>query len=44
MNETKKIGITLRIEHIEKYVCPTITSEVLTGQAPFRFKDDSRQK
>ena len=28
------------IEHIEKYWCPTITSEQFTGVKPFRFKDD----
>ena len=29
------------IEHIEKYWCATITSASLTGEAPFRFKEDS---
>jgi hypothetical protein len=35
-------GTDLIIEHIEKYVCPTITSTVLTGRAPFRFQADNR--
>ncbi|MFO1094966.1 MAG: isochorismatase family protein [Planctomycetaceae bacterium] len=30
------------IEHIEKYVCPTITSDQLIGGKPFRFKNDTR--
>lgn len=34
-------GTDLIIEHIEKYVCPTITSEVLTGRPPFRFADNN---
>src|SRR5262245_24054540 len=28
------------IEHIEKYVCPTITSDQLIGGKPFRFQND----
>lgn len=35
-------GTDLVIEHVEKYVCPTITSTALTGEPPFRFKNDSR--
>ncbi|MHC4755895.1 MAG: ThuA domain-containing protein [Planctomycetota bacterium] len=35
-------GTDLIIEHIEKYICPTITSAELTAQPPFRFKDDRR--
>jgi len=35
-------GTDLIVEHIEKFVCPTITSTVLTGKAPFRFKNDQR--
>lgn len=35
-------GTDLIIEHIEKYVCPTISSSVLTGKEPFRFPDDLR--
>jgi len=34
-------GTELIVEHIEKYVCPTISSTTLTGEAPFRFKDDN---
>ena len=35
-------GTDLIVEHIEKFVCPTITSTVFTGQVPFRFKNDKR--
>ena len=28
------------VEHIEKYVCPTITSDQLIGGRPFVFRDD----
>jgi nicotinamidase-related amidase/type 1 glutamine amidotransferase len=35
-------GTDLIVEHIEKYVCPTITSTVFTGKPAFRFKDDKR--
>ncbi|MFT5524726.1 MAG: nicotinamidase-related amidase [Pirellulaceae bacterium] len=31
-------GLNQIIEHVEKYWCPTITSENITGQPPFRFK------
>jgi nicotinamidase-related amidase len=31
-------GTDLIVEHIEKYVCPTITSDQLIGGQPFRFK------
>jgi nicotinamidase-related amidase len=34
-------GTELMIEHVEKYVCPTITSDQLLGGAPFRFKGDT---
>ncbi len=37
-------GLDLIIEHVEKHWCPTITSESITGQAAFRFKDDQRKK
>jgi type 1 glutamine amidotransferase/nicotinamidase-related amidase len=37
-------GTHLIVEHIEKYVCPTITSDQLLGDAPFRFKDDVRPR
>jgi nicotinamidase-related amidase/type 1 glutamine amidotransferase len=30
------------VEHIEKFVCPTITSDQLIGGKPFRFQDDRR--
>ncbi|MCL1921495.1 MAG: cysteine hydrolase [Kiritimatiellaeota bacterium] len=29
------------IDHLEKYVCPSITSSDFTGEPPFRFKDDT---
>ena len=35
-------GTNRIVEHIEKYVAPTITSTDLTGQAPFQFKPDDR--
>ena len=35
-------GTDLVVEHVEKYVCPTITSTVLTGRPPFRFSNDRR--
>jgi len=35
-------GTDLVVEHIEKYVCPTVTSTILTGRPPFRFKNDNR--
>jgi nicotinamidase-related amidase len=35
-------GTELIVEHIEKYVCPTITSDQLLGGQPFRFKGDVR--
>ena len=31
-------GIDRIVEHIEKYWCPTITSESITGKSPFLFK------
>jgi hypothetical protein len=33
-------GTELIVEHIEKYVCPTITSDQLLGGKPFRFSGD----
>jgi nicotinamidase-related amidase len=33
-------GTELIVAHIEKYVCPTITSDQLIGGTPFRFKGD----
>ena len=35
-------GTDLIVEHIEKWVCPTITSDQLLGGKPFRFKNDTR--
>lgn len=33
-------GTALIVEHIEKYVCPTATSDQVLGGKPFRFKGD----
>jgi len=35
-------GTDLIVAHIEKYVCPTITSDQFLGGAPFRFEGDKR--
>ncbi len=35
-------GTDLIVEHIEKYVCPTIASTSFTGAPPFRFEKDDR--
>ncbi|MDR3634598.1 MAG: isochorismatase family protein [Isosphaeraceae bacterium] len=35
-------GTDLMVEHVEKFVCPTITSDQLIGGVPFRFKGDHR--
>jgi nicotinamidase-related amidase/type 1 glutamine amidotransferase len=35
-------GTDLIVEHIEKWVCPTITSDQLLGGKPFRFSGDKR--
>lgn len=35
-------GTDLIVEHIEKWVCPTITSDQLLGGKPFRFSKDKR--
>ena len=35
-------GTDLVVEHVEQYVCPTITSHVFTGAPAFRFKEDRR--
>jgi type 1 glutamine amidotransferase len=37
-------GTDLIVEHIEKYVCPTITSTVFTGKPAFSFKNDKRPR
>jgi nicotinamidase-related amidase len=35
-------GTDLIVEHIEKFVCPTISSEQIVGGEPFRFKGVAR--
>src|SRR5579884_4121722 len=35
-------GTDLIVEHIEKWVCPTITSDQILGGKPFRFTGDKR--
>ena len=35
-------GTDLIVEHVEKYVCPSVTSDQILGGKPFRFKDDIR--
>ena len=35
-------GNDLIVEHIEKFVCPTITSDSFLGGGTFRFKNDKR--
>jgi hypothetical protein len=35
-------GTDLVCEHIEKYWCPSITSDQVLGGSPFRFRDDKR--
>ena len=35
-------GNDLVVEHIEKYLCPTTTSDEFLGGAPFRFIEDKR--
>lgn len=35
-------GTDLIIDHIERYVCPTITSDQIIGGSPFRFAKDTR--
>ena len=37
-------GTDLVVEHIEKYVCPTVTSKVITGRSAFCFKNDKRPR
>ncbi len=37
-------GTDLVVEYIEKYVCPTILSTSITGEKPFRFKEDKRSR
>ncbi len=35
-------GTDLIVEHIEKFVCPTMTSVSILGGSPFRFSEDRR--
>ncbi len=35
-------GLDKIIEHVEKYWCPSITSQSITGQVPFKFPGDKR--
>lgn len=35
-------GTELVVEHIERNLCPTVTSTDFTGKPPFRFKGDTR--
>jgi len=37
-------GTDLVVEHVEKYVCPTVTSTVITGRPQFYFKNDKRPR
>ncbi|MDA0590913.1 MAG: isochorismatase family protein [Planctomycetota bacterium] len=32
----------LVVSHVERFVCPTVTSDQLLGGVPFRFKEDKR--
>lgn len=34
-------GTELVVEHVEKFVCPSITSDQLLGGVPFRFREDT---
>lgn len=35
-------GTDLMVEHVEKFVCPTVTSDQLLGGTPARFQKDKR--
>jgi nicotinamidase-related amidase/type 1 glutamine amidotransferase len=37
-------GTDLIVQHIEKFVCPTVTSDQVLGGQPFRFKGDVRRR
>jgi nicotinamidase-related amidase/type 1 glutamine amidotransferase len=37
-------GTDLIVEHVEKHVCPTVTSDQILGGRPFRFRDDIRPR
>ncbi|MGK0187906.1 MAG: type 1 glutamine amidotransferase/nicotinamidase-related amidase [Verrucomicrobiales bacterium] len=36
-------GTDLTIDHVEKFVCPSVTSDQLLGGVPFHFEGDKRQ-
>jgi nicotinamidase-related amidase len=36
-------GTDLVVDHVEKYWCPTISSDQLTGKPPFKFQEDPRK-
>ena len=36
-------GTDLVVEHVEKYWCPSFTSDDITGCQPFKFKEDQRK-
>ena len=35
-------GTDLVVDHVERFVCPTVTSDQVLGGVPFRFQDDRR--
>jgi hypothetical protein len=35
-------GTDLVVEHVEKHWCSSLTSSDITGNKPFRFKEDTR--
>ena len=35
-------GTDLVVDHIEQYICPTVTSTLFTGKPPFEFPNDQR--
>ncbi len=37
-------GTDLVVEHVEKFVCPTVTSTALTGKPQFTFENDRRPR
>lgn len=37
-------GTQLIVEHVEKFVCPTMVSDQVTGATPFRFPSDQRPR
>lgn len=37
-------GTDLIVEHIEKWICPTVTSNQFLGGVPFRFRNDRRKR